>query len=231
MNKLVACAVLGLCLTQALVACGDDDVSDDDGTSGSSGTAGKGGSASGGGGGKASGGSGAGKAGSGGGGTTNIGGSDSAGAGGDENGVGGDVTGGGSGGDTGAGGADSMGGAGGAPPVEPVIASEYWLSEFCAAKSLEERGCTAAQEWSVCFGLNRPYLEAVAEGYCGEEVDPWPKAKAVTAALNNLATSCRDPDVEDWRCTVSGAAEAKEQACREADEALFAAKEACALVP
>jgi hypothetical protein len=231
MNKLVACAVLSLGLTQVLVACGDDDASDDDGTSGSSSTAGKGGSASGGTGGKASGGSGGSKAGSGGGGNTNGGGTDSGGAAGENNGVGGDPAVGGAGGDTGAGGNDNMGGAGGAPPVEPEISTEFWLAEFCAAKSIEELECEFSPEWSLCYNPLRPFVQTIGEGLCaGEEAGPtYTKTEALMAALNLAANACQAPDASQWRCDIGGQPQAKEDACREADEAIAAAWAACGL--
>jgi hypothetical protein len=150
------------------------------------------------------------------GGTTNMGGEGGIGG---VGGVAGDT---GMAGDTGVAGEGGMAGAGGAPPiVEPQVASPHWLGDFCDAKSVESLGCENSPEWDRCFRDYRPFLSTVNEGVCeGEGVDgqPNPKTDALTAALDALAEACPDPTVDQWQCTL-GAPQAKDQACRDADEA------------
>jgi hypothetical protein len=239
MKKLVACALLGFGLTQVLVGCGDDDDVVNPGTSGSgtagsnagstsggtssagSSSGGKAGSANGGTAGKGSGGNATsgsgGKAGSSAGGTTAD-----AGAGGDINAAGN----GGAAGETGVGGG---GGAGGEAPVEPQVASEHWLSEFCDAKSAEVLMCDTSPEWALCYSTYRPFLSTVAEGVCDGDDDPFPKTVALIEALDNLAAACPKPDVDQWRCTFDGAPQALDQACRDADDARRVAAMNCGL--
>lgn len=239
MNKLVACALLGFGLTQVLVGCGDDD-DVIEGGSGNGGTAsaGKGGSATAGSatGGKATGGTNAtagtgGKAGSSTGGTatagtTNVGGESVGGEGGG-GGVGGEAI----GGDGGLGGA---GGAGGAGPVEPdpepQVASTYWLSKLCDAKSIELLMCDNSAAWEQCYSTYKPFLSTVAEGFCeGDDENDPVKTLALMGALDDLAAACPNPTVEQWRCTVEGTPIAKDQACRDADDARRVASMACGL--
>jgi hypothetical protein len=250
MNKLVACALLGFGLTQVLVACSDDDDAPPDATSGSStggskaGTSnggsssagktnggsssggGKAGSANGGSGGTATGGSAT--AGSGGnataGTTTDVGGEGGVSGGAGEAGMGGVA---GEGGMTGDGG---MAGAGGAPPVEPQAPTQIWLSHYCEAKSVEVLMCENSPEFATCYSEYRPFLSTVQEGICpGEEGenDPLVKTLALYDAIDALAAACPDPDVDQWQCTFAGAAQAKDQACRDADQAARVAYSNC----
>jgi hypothetical protein len=242
MKKLVACALLGFGLTQVLVGCGDDDDAVDGG-SGSSGTA-TGGTASGGKGsggsattagsstgGKATGGSNA-TAGSAGKGGTATGGTATGGTGnaGGEAGAGGENLG---GGDGVGGAAGGEGGAGGAGPVEPdpepQVASSYWLSKFCDAKSMELLMCESSPEWDTCFTTYKPFLSTDVQGECVDDDAEVTKLIAMVEALDKLAAACPSPDVDDWRCTFDGAPQAKDQACRDADEARRVAAMNCGL--
>jgi hypothetical protein len=244
MNKLVACALLGFGLTQVLVGCSDDDDApiggSGSGTAGSSAGKNTGGSSSAG---KSNGGNdsggragstagGTGTAGTGTAGSTTAGTAGSATAGtsnmGGEGGVGGEA---GMGGETSMGGdAGGMGGSGGEPAVEPQAATDIWLTELCRAKSMEELGCDTSPLFYDCFGPLRPFLSTVNEGLCdgeGEvENDPIPKTQALNDALDALAAACPDPTVDQWKCTF-GAPTAKDQACRDADEARRVAYNNC----
>lgn len=239
MNKLVACALLGFGLTQVLVGCGDDDDVIDGGSGTATGGTASAGKGSGGKGGNATAGTAtggnatagtngtAGSAGKGGaatggtaaGGTGNMGG-----AAGDGN----------VGGDDGVGGAaGGAGGAGGAGPVEPdpepQVASPYWLSQFCDAKSIELLMCESSPEWDTCFSTYKPFLSTVASGECENDDAEYTKTIAMIEALDKLAAACPDPDVDQWRCTAEGAPLAKDQACRDADDARRVAAMACGI--
>jgi hypothetical protein len=241
MNKLVACALLGFGLTQVLVGCGDDDDAIEGGSGTATGGTASAGKGSGGKGGNATAGSStggnptggtnptAGSAGKGGAATggTATGGTGNAGGEGGEVGQAGDGN---MGGD-GMGGA--AGGAGGAGPVEPEpepqVASPYWLGKFCDAKSAELLMCETSPEWATCYGTYRPFLSTVGEGSCEDDDAEGTKFGALMNALDALAAACPTPDVEDWRCTFDGAPQAKDQACRDADDARRVAAMACGL--
>lgn len=244
MNKLVACALLGFGLTQVLVGCSDDDdeVSGTSGSStggssagkstGGSSSAGKstGGSSSGGKAGSSTGGTGtagnttagsAGKGGSATAGTTSMGGEggvagDSGVAG--EGGVAGDSSGG-------------MGGAGGEPPVVAEPASEFWLNQFCQAKSSELLQCESSPSWAQCYSTYHGFMYSTGDGICpGEETSDNPvNTIALFDAMDALAAACPDPDVSQWDCTASGAPRALDIDCRNADEARRVATMNCGL--
>ncbi len=244
MNKLIACALLGLGLTQSLVACGDDDDSSGN-TAGSAGTsagtdtggkntggaptAGNGGKVSGG---NANGGGDAGKAGGGKGGMSHAG----EGAGGEN--LGGETAGG-SGG-AGAGGDDAVGGGGaggegGAMPEAPVqTPTPRWLEKYCDAKADDTLGCEGSPPWFDCFSTAFGYLSGEggdASGFCetdNPEAEEWPNTMAMIAALDALAAACPSPKVEDWRCNnLSQLPEPKDATCREAEAARVQAYMAC----
>jgi len=239
MNKLVAFAALGLGLVQAVVACSSDSGSTD-------GTGGTGG-ASAGSGGKGTGGS---HAGSSSGGHSGVSGGatggSSAGGGAGKGGTGAVTGGTGGTGGTGTGGsmagapaeggaAGDMGGgqagAAGAPPVEPVMATEYWLSQYCQARSKEVLGCDSSPEWAPCFDDNSPYLSTNATGICPKDdanPDTLPLTLAVISAFDTLATYCVSPMKSDMRCNpTTHAPEFIDQTCRDADTALKDAVTAC----
>jgi len=252
MNKLVACALLGFGLTQALVGCSDDDDASPgtSGTGGSSAGKGNAGSSNGGknsggtsSGGTSSGGtSSGGKAGSATGGTAGTGTAGSAGNGGSAARSGGSAIGGAAGaggeggvaGDTGMAGdtnGGGMGGSGGEPPVELQPATELWLSHFCEARSTETLQCESSKSWGECFNTYDGFMYATGDGICpGEEGDGDPLVKTIALydAMDALATACPDPDVSQWQCTL-GAPQAKDQACRDADEARRTAAANCGI--
>lgn len=237
MNKLVAFAALGLGLAQAVVACSSDSGSTD-------GTGGTGGKSAGGSGGKASGGSA--QAGSGGhggvsggatGGSSAGGSAGKGGTGPTTGGTGGTGTGGSSAGAPPEGGAagdmgGSQAGAAGAPPVEPVMASEYWLNQYCSARSQEVLGCDNSPTWASCFDANQPYLSTTQAAVCPNEtdMDNVPLTLAVINAFDTLATDCMSPMRSDMRCNpTTHAPEFIDQTCRDADAARQEAVVACGL--
>lgn len=239
MNKLVAFAALGLGLVQAVVACSSDSGSTD-GTGGTGGaSAGTGGKASGGSAqaGSTSGGHG-GVSGGATGGSSAGGGAGKGGTGATTGGTGGTGTGGSSAGAPPEGGAagdmgGSQAGAAGAPPVEPVMASEFWLSQYCLARSKEVLACDSSPEWAVCFDNNQPYLSTTATGVCPNE-DPsttdYPLTVAVIAAFDTLATDCMSPMKSSMRCNpTTHAPEFIDQTCRDADTARQQAAAACGI--
>jgi hypothetical protein len=233
MNKLIAGALFCLGVSQALIACGDDDDRSDDNTGGTGGssTAGSGGKASGGsaalagsagkgGGGSGTGGSGAGKGGTGEAGDN---------AGGVPAGVAGDnaggVSAGGAGGE-GAGG-ENEGGAGGAPATEPVQATPLWLSNYCEAKSIEVLGCSAALEWAVCFDQYYTWLSTTGGTDCVDDDENVTKLVALYDAFDALANACPDPDESDWECNLDGDAQPKSSDCADAEVVRNTAYAAC----
>jgi hypothetical protein len=235
MNRLFAYALLGLGAAQGIVACGDDDDSNPGNVSGSSGTAtggsgsaGKntGGSATAGNAGKSAGGSGGSS-----GGTVSTGGT--VGMGGDTD-VGGEPgIGGAAGGDGGAGGD----GAGGEPAGDPQPADPYWLSQYCDASSKMTLGCEFSQPWAECFNQYYHFLSGEGgpnDGLCTSEPEPeegqeptFPNLFAMIAAVEDLAAACPDTTTTDWRCTLEGAPQPKDEACAEARAAATAAYSVC----
>ncbi len=232
MNKLIACALLGLGLTQSLVACGDDDTTPDDGTAGGgAATAGKpsgGANQNAGSAGKATGGASGGRGGTPSAGTAGTAGTAGSGAAGE--GFGGEPAMGGAGG-MGAGGEGDMGGAGGAPVTEPQLATPYWLNSYCDAQSAEMLACESSQEWYLCFTTYYPFLSQGGDGskVCANETDmeAYPLLLGTVEAVDALAAACPDTTSEDWRCTLEGRPQPKDKACRDAYTAALAALMAC----
>lgn len=232
MNKLIACALLGLGLTQALVACSSDDDSSSStggtggaskggtssgGASGKGGSSAQGGSSSGGKGGASGGGGGsAGKAGSGSGGTmVSMGGTaPAAGMGGVDIGAAGDM---------------SAGGEAGAPAVVPVQATQLWLNEYCLARAQETLGCAKSPAWQDCFAINQPYLSTTQGALCQNETDTdnHPLTTAVWDSFDQLATLCKSPTTSQMHCNLNDEPEFLDAACRDADAAHAGVIAAC----
>lgn len=254
MNKLVVFAVLGLGLTQAMVACSSD--TDDSSTGGSggaaAGTAGKGsggtaagGASAGGHGGSAGGSSVAGKGGSTAGGTsaggTSAGGTSAGGTSAGGTSAGGTAGGGKSGGGTGGSSAGApeggMAGAdmgeGGAPPVEPVQATEYWLGKYCDSISEEKLMCTQSTPWGTCYDDFHLYLSTVAGAICPKEtdMDNFPLTIAIANAFDDLATACADPSTAKVTCNaISGYPQFANQACQDANDKALQAASTCGAI-
>lgn len=241
MKKLIACALLGLGLTQSLVACSDDDDGGDNtagmgGAAAGSDTGGKGGGGSGQGGSTAGTGMGgsAGSAGKGGGGSGGSGGSAQGGDGsaGEPTSLGGDNAGGsdGGGGD-GAIGGDGAGGAGGAPPEEPVqTPTPRWLEKYCDAKASDTLGCEGSPLWYDCFSGLYGFLSGEggdASGVCENDDEEFTKTVAMFSAMDALAAACPKPKTEDWRCNAEGLPEPLIKACRDAEAARVDAYKVC----
>lgn len=232
MNRLIACAVLGIGLASSVVGCGDDD----DDTPGNEAGSSAGGTSSAGknaGGSSAQGGSsttagksggGAGNAGSGGkpgGGSAGTGGDAGASLGGDNLGgeanIGGESSGG-------------AGGEGGAPTEPAQVANPYWLNKFCDSHASETVDCSNAVPWSQCYGLFYPYLSVDGGGgICSNETDmeAFPLTVGLMDALDDLAANCPDTTEADWSCDLQGTPQPKDQACKEANDAARAAALAC----
>jgi hypothetical protein len=235
MNRLIACALLGVGLASSVAACSDDDDTTPDDTAGTdsggsstagknSGGAGKAGSPTAGTAGKATGGTGGSTGGGAGettGGTDAVGGVPAGGAGGDD-GVGGEAV----GGD----GAGGEGGSGGVTELPPQIANPYWLNKFCDSQADETLACENSSSWAECYNIYYPFLsDGGSGGICVLETDMenFPLTVGLTLELDATAEACGATTEADWSCDLSGLPSPRVQACRTANDKLKAAYDDC----
>ena len=112
------------------------------------------------------------------------------------------------------------------------MASEYWLNQYCSARSKEVLGCDNSPTWATCFDANQPYLSTTQAAVCPNEtdMDNVPLTLAVIAAFDTLATDCMSPMKSDMRCNpTTHAPEFIDQTCRDADAARQEAVAACGI--